>query len=122
LYHQEKWLLAESSRRNASGIDSQIQQLLSEEKRWKAVLERLIPIVLFLSRNNLTFRGTLDKLMTKDNGNFLGLIELLGQFDSVMMDHLRKIVSNDIDNHFCGKIIRNELINLLSKKRKASHC
>jgi hypothetical protein len=39
------------------------------------------------------FRGTSDKLMTKNNGNFLGLIELLGQFDSVMMDHLRKIVS-----------------------------
>jgi hypothetical protein len=60
-------LLAESSSvRNASGIGSQLQQqLLSEEKHWRAVLERLIAIVLFLLRNNLAFIGTSDKLMTK---------------------------------------------------------
>jgi hypothetical protein len=56
--------------------------------------------------------------MTKNNENFLGLTELLGQFDSVMMDHLRKIINNAIHNHYCGKIIQNELINLLSNKVK----
>jgi hypothetical protein len=111
-------LLAESSIRNASGTDSQLQQLPSEEKRWRAVLKQLIAILLFHSRNNLVFRGTSDTLMTKNNGNFLGLIELLGQFDSVMTDHLRKIVNNDIHNHYCGKIIQNELINLLANKVK----
>jgi hypothetical protein len=101
--------VAESSIRNASGIDSQLQQqLLSEEKRWRAVLERLIPTVLLLSRNNLAFRRTSDKLMTKNNGNLLGLIALLGQFGSVMMDNLRKIVNNDIHKNYCGKIIQNE--------------
>jgi hypothetical protein len=100
--------LAGSSIRNTSGIDSQLQQqLLSEEKRWRAVLERLIVVVLCLSRNNSAFRGTSDKLMTKNNGNFVGLIELLGQFDSVMMDHLRKMVNIDIHNHYCGKITQN---------------
>jgi hypothetical protein len=73
----KKWLLVESSIRNASGIDSQLR-LLHKEKCWRAVLERLTAIVLFLSRNNLAFRGTSDKLMTKNNGNFLGLTELLG--------------------------------------------
>jgi hypothetical protein len=103
----KKWLLAESGIRNTSGIDSQSQQqLLSEEKRWRAVLGRLVAIVLFLSRNNLAFRGTSDKLMTKNNENFVGLVDLLGQFDSVMMDHF-KIINNDIHNHYCGKIIQS---------------
>jgi hypothetical protein len=116
---QKKWLLTGSIIKNTSCIDSQLQQqLLSEEKRWRAVLERLIAIVLFLSRNNLAFRGTSDKLMTNNNGNFLGLIELLRQFDCVMMDRLRKIVNDDIHNHYCGKIIQNELINLLATKVK----
>jgi hypothetical protein len=34
------------------------------------------------------------------------------------MDHLRKIVNNDIHNHYCGKIIQNGLINLPAKKVK----
>jgi hypothetical protein len=72
----KKWLLAESSTRNASGIDSQLQ-LLCEEKHWRVVLEQLIAIVLLLSRNNLAFRETSYKLMTKNNGNFVDLIELL---------------------------------------------
>jgi hypothetical protein len=41
----KKLLLAE---RNASGIGSQLQQLLSEEKRWRAVFGRLRAVVLFL--------------------------------------------------------------------------
>jgi hypothetical protein len=65
----EKWLLAEYSIRNASGTDSQLQQqLLIKEKHWRAVLKREIATVLFLSRNNLAFRATSDKLMTKIMG------------------------------------------------------
>ena len=41
-------------------------------------------ITLYLAEHNLTFRGTSDTLFTPHNGNFLGLVELLGKFDLAM--------------------------------------
>lgn len=68
-----------------SGVDKHLQKQINDEKmRWVSIMKRLIKIVLFLSGHNLSFRGSSDKLNTSNNDNFLGLVELLGKFDSVI--------------------------------------
>ena len=45
----------------------------------------------FLAKRNLPFRGTVDRLFEPNNGHFLGMVELLGNYDSCIEDHLRSI-------------------------------
>ena len=66
-------------------IDKTTQRLIEKEKdHWKKVLLRIILIVKFLAKHNLAFRGSNEKLYEHSNGNFLGLIEMLAEFDPVI--------------------------------------
>lgn len=104
-----KWFLAAENLKNACGIDKKLrEQMFQKKKHWRSVIERLMSITIFLSKNNLPFRGSSDKLMTKNNGNFLGLVEVLGQYDSSLMEHIQRAQNNEIHNHYCGKDIQNE--------------
>nr|XP_048693202.1 zinc finger MYM-type protein 1-like [Caretta caretta] len=47
---------------------------------------------------------------------FLGLIQLLGKFDTVMSEHLRRVTENEIHDHCLEPRIQNELIMLMSDK------
>ena len=68
---------------------------------------------MFLSEHNLAFRGSQEKLYANNNGNFLSLIQLLGKYDTVLAEHIRRIQSKEIHDHYLGKTIQNELITLL---------
>lgn len=94
--------------------------MIKEPNYWRAVLERLMSITLFLSKYNLGFRGTSDRLMSNNNGNFLGLVELLSQYDPIMMEQIKRVHNQEIHNHYCGKDIQNELINLLGDQVKTT--
>ncbi|XP_030410240.1 uncharacterized protein LOC115647690 [Gopherus evgoodei] len=119
-YHIEsvhKWCELSVRLKNQTTLDAQNQRLLESEKQhWSRVLERLLSIVEYLSTNNLAFRGNVEKLFQPQNGNFLGLVQLLGKFDTVMSEHLRRVTENEIHDHYLGPRIQNELIMLMSNK------
>ena len=69
-----------------------------------------------MAEHNLAFRGSSDKLFIPNNGNFLGLVQLLGKFDETMREHLRKFANKELPDHYCGKNIQNEFITLLGEK------
>jgi hypothetical protein len=69
-----------------------------------------------LAEHNLSFRGSSDKLNTPKNGNFLGLVQLLGKFDPVMIEHLRRVMHKETNHHYFSKNIQNEVIHLLGNE------
>ena len=74
---------------------------------------------LYLAKYKLAFRGTNEKLYKKSNGNFLGLIEMLQEFDPVIKEHVRRITRDDMHVHYLGHTIQNELILLLAREIKS---
>uniref|UniRef100_A0A8C3IGQ8 TTF-type domain-containing protein n=1 Tax=Chrysemys picta bellii TaxID=8478 RepID=A0A8C3IGQ8_CHRPI len=100
-------------------IDAIQQKLIDQEaKRWHQVFERLVAVVQLLAERNLSFHGSDDRLGTLYNGNFLGVIELLGKFDPVMEEHLQRIKNKEIHDHYLGKNIQNELISIVGNAVK----
>lgn len=115
-YHHQ-WFEREIRLKRGNTIDCEEQKLINRETlRWNNVLTRLMNIVLYLAENNMAFRGSSDKLYTRNNGKFLGLVELLGKFDPIMEEHLKLATTGGISDHYCGKDIQNELIHLMGEK------
>ena len=56
----------------------------------------------FLAKHNLAFRGSNEKLYENSNDNFLGLIEMLSEFDPVIQEHVKRITNDDIHIHYLG--------------------
>jgi hypothetical protein len=112
-------------------IDQELQHAIVKERDyWKFVLYRSCSIVLYLSKNNLSFRGENDKLCTQNNGNILGLVELLSKYDVKMHEQVRRIISEETSVCYCSKTIQNEIIsvmascvrdNILERARKAKY-
>ena len=92
-----EWLEFERRLKLKETIDKQLQiQIDAEKLRRRAVLERLLTVVNFLAARNLAFRGSVEKLGEAGNGNFLGLVEVIGQFDLVLSEHLRRIKDDEV--------------------------
>ena len=63
----------------------------NETAIWKALLHRILQVVLFLGERGLAFRGDSQRTGDPNNGNFLGILELIGQYDKILGDHLSKV-------------------------------
>ena len=55
-------------------------QVDTESQYWKDVLRRVVAVIT-LSERGLPFRGNYKLLGSAHNGNYLGILELLAQFD-----------------------------------------
>ncbi|KAJ1254500.1 hypothetical protein BS78_K048800 [Paspalum vaginatum] len=95
------------------------RQLAKEKEHWRKVLFRIVAIVRFLAKHNLAFRGHNSKLYEDSNGNFLGLIEMLAEFDPVIQEYVRRITNDETQVHYLGPLVQNELIHLLGSSIKS---
>lgn len=114
-----KWKTLEQAFKGRGEIGSMLQnQILSEIDNWKALLRRLLDVTLFLASRGLPFRGSSSELGQVNNGNFLGILELLGKYDEVTKCHLHKVKQLQSDNkgrghsHYLSWLSQNEFISL----------
>ena len=98
-----QWMLLKEGIREQSTIDMQEMQLfLNERSFWRNVL---IDIVIFLSEKNLAFSGSNEILRSRQNGNFLGLFELLAKRDSVLSELKNRVIRHTTKQYYLSSTI-----------------
>ena len=86
--HRES-MIAVTTRGSTTGrIDSQLMEACESERR--NVLSRVVAVVTFLAERGLPFRGHDEVIGSHANGNYLGIMELLSQFDPFLARHIER--------------------------------
>lgn len=67
-----------------------VQQLEEEKRYWREVLRRVVAVIQFLAERGLPFRGDDEILGSPHNGKFLGILELISQFDPFLSEHIKR--------------------------------
>ena len=52
-----------------------------------------------MSERGLAFRGSSQRIGSINNGNFLGIIELLSRYDPVLQEHIKKVMESQTSGH-----------------------
>ena len=112
-----KWVSRKSS---SVGIDKALKtQDEMQRDYWRSILKRVVSTVKFLSQRGLAFKGDVQQLGCSNNGNFLGCLEYLSEYDRLLADHLRKYGNKGKDNpSYLSWNTCDEFIELMAKKVK----
>ncbi|KAF7655413.1 hypothetical protein LDENG_00056280 [Lucifuga dentata] len=88
-------------------------------RHWKDVLRRVVAVIKFLSERGLPFRGD-DKLLgSPHNGNYLGILELISQFDPFLSELVQRYGQKGWGKPlYLSTTICEEFIALIGKKIK----
>lgn len=84
-------LLLYSKRKNMKGcLDTKLMKQFSSEKMyWENILRRLISVIKFIASRGLAFRGENQNLGCTENGIYLGILELISEYDPFLKNHLQ---------------------------------
>ena len=121
LQHRDA-LLTYLSRRRGQTIDHHLQkQIIVEQEYWKQVLQRIVSVIRTLAERGLAFRGGDEQFGSPTNGNFLGILELIAEFDPFLANHIKQYGNRGKGNtSYLSKTISEEMIKLMSSKVRAS--
>ena len=116
--HKNSMLVWLTRRENKSVLDKQLQeQLRKETEYYHNVLKRVIAVVKFLSVRGLAFRGSEEVFGSPHNGNFMGALELLAEFDPFIREHIeqRELRPKPIISYL-SKTVYEEIIEIMGKQ------
>ena len=91
--------------------------LLFECEYWKKILHRIIAIIKFISQCALACFGDNETFSSLQNGNFLGILELLSIFDPFLAEHIESTRNEGRGNViYLSSTIVSELTDVMSNK------
>lgn len=86
--HREA-MLTYVTRRKGTGLKSQLDDQFEKELGyWCHVVHRVIAVIQTLAERGLAFRGSDENFGSENNGNYLGLLELIAKFDPFLASHI----------------------------------
>ncbi|XDV19134.1 hypothetical protein PO909_024682, partial [Leuciscus waleckii] len=72
-------------------IDSELKKQFDNEcEYWTEVLKRVVAVVKFLAERGLPLREHSEVFGKTDNGNFMGVLEVISEFDPFLKAHIEK--------------------------------
>ena len=115
----ENWKTLASGLQLQKTIDAATISLIEKKKRkLRDILHRVLDVILFLARQNLSFRGHREDASSLNKGNFLELVELLSHYDVALREHLVRPQERTDSQVLCSYMspeTQNEFISLLAK-------
>ncbi|XP_039315251.1 zinc finger MYM-type protein 1-like [Solenopsis invicta] len=99
-------------------IDTELQLQLNEERNyWIEVFRRIVAVIKFLASRGLPFRGSNEIFGSNRNGNYLGMLELISEFDPFLREHIKKFGNSGRGKtSFLSSTICEKLIEIMGKK------
>lgn len=90
------------------------EQMFCEKKYWVEVLRRVVSVVKFLAVCGLAFEGNDSQLGSSSNGNFLGILEVISEFNPFLKQHMNERAKKGSGNvSYISIRICNETIDLM---------
>jgi len=82
------WLQAERKLKTGNTVDYVTKIIIKLKHHWKNTSEHTVASILYVAEHNLAFCGSSSTLYATHNGNFLGLIAFIANFDPVLKGHI----------------------------------
>ena len=99
-------------------IDSDLSQQVSQvEDYWRSLLKRLVSVLTFLCERGLAIRGDDQIIGSVHNGNYLGLLELLSEYDDFLKHHIQKHANRGTGHtSYLSSTVCDELVEMMGKE------
>ena len=93
------------------------KQKESERKYWRKLLARVLSVIKFLSSRGLAVRGSSELVGSPQNGDFLGILELLAEYDAFLAEHIQKRVNKGKGHvSYFSSTVCEEFIDVIAPK------
>ena len=104
--------------KGVSRIDDDLEkQAVYEERYWHCLLQRLVSVIKFICERGLALHGDNESIGSPHNGNYLGILELLAEYDDFLKEHLQKFAGKGTGHSsYLSSTICNELIEVMGNK------
>jgi len=94
-----------------------VKQYEDECSYWRKVLKRAVSVICLLAERSLAFRGSDQLIGSPSNGNYLGILELLSQYDTFLAEHIGRHANKGRGHtSYLSSTVCEELINVMGQK------
>lgn len=90
------------------------EQVKHAETYWRSILRRLVSVIKFACERGLALRGDNQLIGSSSNGNYLGMLELLAEYDDFLSQHIQKHANlGSGHTNYLSSVICEELVEIM---------
>ncbi|OXU20729.1 hypothetical protein TSAR_013331 [Trichomalopsis sarcophagae] len=118
--HKQNMMIWIEHMRATETIDINLMTVMeSVIKHWTENLKIVVAVIKFIAERGLAFRGTHEAIGSPDNENYLGILELISDFDPFLKEHIILCANKGRGTVlYLSKTICEELITIMSEAIK----